>query len=452
MRWLFGLRSAITAGMNDLGQDDAVAVSRVRVRLIDASERPAWDALMRAHHYLGLTALVGRSLRYVAEGDGQWLALLGWASAALKCAPRDAWIGWAKPLQWQRIGLIANNARFLILPGVRVKNLASRILGQNLARLSADWQAVHGHGLMLAETFIDPARFPGTCYRAANWIDLGPTRGFAKSNDTYVAHGAPKRIWVYPLHKKARLLLSSPSPHRDLPRQEVKTMQLSDTDATTLFARLDTLEDRRARRGRRHSQRSLIAIVLCAVISGAQGPTAIGEWVRRLPPAMLRRLRCRRAADGHYEPPSEPTIRRLLQTIDIAALERGLGDWLHARGAEDEPIALDGKALRGSQDGGRPRQLVAALGHASGVVLNQVEVASKASEQQAVKPLLDPLALAGRVVTADALHTQRETAQYLVEEKGAHYLFTVKDNQPTLKADIAGLHLEAFPPSARDDE
>ena len=258
--------------------------------------------------------------------------------------------------------------------GVRVKNLASRILGQNLARLSADWQAVHGHGLMLAETFIDPARFAGTCYRAANWIDLGPTRGFAKSNATYVAHGAPKRIWVYPLHQKARLILSQPSPHRDLPRQEVKTMILTDADAAALFARLGSLGDPRAKRGLRHSQRSLIAIILCAVISGAQGPTAIGEWVKRLPPAMLRRLRCRRTADGRYEPPSEPTIRRLLQTLDIAALEENLGDWLHARGAGDEPVALDGKTLRGSQEEGRPRQLVAALGHTSGMVLNQSPV------------------------------------------------------------------------------
>ena len=116
-----------------------------------------------------------------------------------------------------------------------------------------------------------------------------------------------------------------------------------------------------------------------------------------------------------------------------------------------EPIALDGKTLRGSQDGGHARQLVAAFGHTSHVVLNQVEVADKASEQKAVKPLLDPLTLAGRVVTADALHTQTETARYVVEDKQAHYLFTVKDNQPTLKADIEGLHREAFPPSARDD-
>jgi hypothetical protein len=106
-----------------------IDLSRVRVRLICADERDAWERLMRTHHYLGLTAMVGRSLRYVAECDGVWLALLGWASAALKCAARDAWIGWSPTLQWQRLGLIANNSRFLILPGARVPHLASRVLG-----------------------------------------------------------------------------------------------------------------------------------------------------------------------------------------------------------------------------------------------------------------------------------------------------------------------------------
>ena len=427
-------------------QPSAVDLSRVRVRLICADERIEWDRLMRAHHYLGLTALVGRSLRYVAELDGGWLALLGWASAALKCASRDVWIGWSPTLQWQRLGLIANNSRFLILPGGRVKNLASRILGLTLARLSADWQAAHGHRLLLAETFIDPGRFLGTCYRAANWIDVGATRGFAKSNDTYVAHGASKRIWVFPLHRHARLILSSPLPHPELPRQEVKAMTLTEADAAALFARLDHIDDPRGRRGRRHAQRSLLATLICAVVSGAQGSTAISEWVQRLSPAMLRRLRCRRLADGRHERPSEATLRRMLRAVDIEQLERQLGDWLQTQGAADEPVALDGKTLRGSRDHGRARHLVAAFGHHSHVVVNQVEVAEHESELHAVQPLLDPLPLAGRVVTADALHTHVETARYLVEDKRAHYLFTVKDNQPTLKADIAGLQMEAFPP------
>ena len=401
---------------------------------------------MRAHHYLGLVAMVGRSLRYIAEVDGRWLALVGWAAAALKCASRDAWIGWSPTLQWQRLGLIANNVRFLILPQVRVKNLASRVLGLNVARLSADWQCVHGHALLLAETFIDPSRFAGTCYRAANWIELGSTRGFAKSNDKYVEHGAAKRVWVYALHPQARRVLASALPQAALPRLEVKMLTLSERDAQELFVRLDALEDPRQRRGRRHHQRSILACIICAVISGAQGSTAIAQWVKRLSVPMLRRLRCRRGTDGTYEQPSEPTIRRMLAAVNIEQLERQLGDWLHAHAGVDEPIALDGKTLRGSRDAGRARQLVAALGHHSSVVVNQVEVADKTSEIHAVQPLLDPLPLAGRVVTADALHTHEQTARYLVQDKQAHYLFTVKDNQPTLKADIASLRMQEFPP------
>jgi hypothetical protein len=223
-------------------------------------------------------------------------------------------------------------------------------------------------------------------------------------------------------------------------------MQLSDADAAALFTRLDAIEDRRAHRGRRHQQRSLLATIICAVVSGAHGSTAISEWVTRLTPAMLRRLRCRRGVDGHYERPSEPTIRRLLATINIEQLERQLGDWLQAHSGCAEPVALDGKTLRGSGGKGNARQLVAAFGHHSNVVMNQVEVADKASETKAVKPLLDSLPLAGRVVTADALHTNAETARYLVEDKQAHYLLTVKDNQPTLKADIASLRMEDTPP------
>ncbi len=317
-------------------------LSHVRARLICAEERDKWDTLMRTHHYLGLTAMVGRSLRYVAEIDGHWLALLGWASPALKCASRDTWIGWSPTLQWQRLGLIANNSRFLILPGTRVKNLASRILGLNLARLCADWQSAHGHRLLLAETFIDLGRFIGTCYRAANWIELGSTRGFAKSNETYIEHGAPKRIWVFPLHRQARLILSQPLPHPELPHMEIKMMTLTEADAAALFARLDNIEDPRATRGRRHNQRSVLAIILCAVISGAQGSTAIGEWAKRLTSKILRRLRCRRTADGRYEPPSEPTIRRILAAVNIGQLERQLGDWLQTHTAADEPVALEG--------------------------------------------------------------------------------------------------------------
>jgi len=429
----------------------AIDLSGVRVRLMAPDERSRWDALMQAHHYLGRGRMVGRSLRYVAEFQGEWLALIGWAAAALKCAPRDAWIGWAKALQWQRVMLIANNSRFLILPGIRVANLASRVLSANCARLSADWYAIHGHPLLLAETFIDPARFAGTCYRAANWIDLGQTRGFAKSNATYVEHGQSKRILVYPLCRKARAMLCAPLSAPPLSTPPAKPLRLSEGDADSLLERLARLPDTRFRRGRRHSQRAVLAVAVCAVVSGARGATAIAEWAGRASQSLLGRLRCRiDPATRRFIAPSVSTIQRLLRRVEVAELERVLGDWLQPRPLGAVPaVALDGKTLRGARSDGRAVHLMAAFAHQTGVVLAQCPVDAKSNEITAVKPLLDPLPLDGQVVTADAMHTQSETARYLVEDKNAHYLFPVKDNQPTLKQDIEALRLNAVPPSAQ---
>lgn len=314
--------------------EQPIDLSAVVVRLIEPRERMRWDELMRTHHYLGLNALVGRSLRYVAEYKGRWLALIGWASAALKCAARDAWIGWAGPIQWQRIGLIANNCRFLILPGPRVSNLGSKVLGANLTRLSTDWQAVHGQSVVLAETFVDPSRFAGTCYRAANWIEVGATRGFAKSNTTYTEHGQSKRVLVYPLVAQARAILSRPLPHARLPRTQIKSLDLTDAQARALLDRLATIDEVRSPLGRRHSQRSVLALAVCAFISGARGSNEMSEWIERANPSLLRRLRCR--WDRHTQrlaPPSEPTLRRMLILLPVEQLEPVLGDWLQTRDA-----------------------------------------------------------------------------------------------------------------------
>jgi hypothetical protein len=128
---------------------------RLHVRPIYPEERRQWDALVDQHRYLGLRSLFGKTLRYVAVADERWLALLGWRTAALKCAARDARIGWPRVLHYQRLHLLANNARFLILPDAHVPNLASRVLALNLHCLSGDWQRIHGHPLLLAEASVD---------------------------------------------------------------------------------------------------------------------------------------------------------------------------------------------------------------------------------------------------------------------------------------------------------
>ena len=432
--------------------DDADLLRRLCVRPIRPEERTRWDALVDEYHYLGLRSLFGKTLRYVAVTEGHWLALLGWQAAALKCAARDAWIGWPRVLHYQRLHLLANNARFLILPDVRVPNLASRVLALNVRRLSADWQRIHGHPLLLAETFVDITRFTGACYRAANWQALGSTRGFARRNGHYSAHGEPKAVLVYPLHRRARELLCAPElppPWRSTPMQRVSltTAQMED-----LQVRLRALPECRHARGQRHPQATVLTIAIAAVLAGSRGYTAIAEWAARLTQPQLKRLRARyNRRSGRCEPPSEPTIRRILQGIDVGHVDASLGDWLLGLTAADQAVAVDGKSLRRAmrEDGTRVHLLSAFL-QEQGVTVAQREIPAKTNEIPEIKPLLEPLELTGRVVTADALHTQRETARFLVEDKHAHYLLTVKENQPTLYADLEALAESHFPPLGRD--
>jgi hypothetical protein len=420
---------------------------RLEVRPIRPEERAAWDALVEEHHYLGLRSLFGRTLRYVAAVDGRWLALLGWQAAALKCAPRDAWIGWGRVLHYQRLHLVANNARFLVLAPGRLPNLASRVLALNLRRLSRDWQHTHGHPLLLAETFVDTARFTGACYRAANWQALGRTRGFARRNGHYLAHGQPKQVLVYPLHPHARALLCTPvlPPAWSMPMQRVSlsTAQLED-----LQRRLRALPDCRHPRGQRHRLATVLTIAIAAVLAGSRGYTAIAEWAARLTQAQLKRLRARyNPRTERFEPPSEPTLRRLLQTLDAGAVDGALSEWLLGVAPTEEALAVDGKTVCGARrtDGTRVHLLSAFL-QGQGITVAQREVPAKTNEIPEIKPLIEPLDLTGQVVTADALHTQRETARFLVEDKHAHYLLTVKQNQPTLYADLSTLDEAHFPP------
>lgn len=420
------------------------------VRPILAQEERAWDDLMAAHHYLGFRQLTGESLKYVALLDGAPVALVGWGSAAFACGPRDQWIGWSPEQRWRRLRFLANNQRFLILPGVRVKNLASKVLALNVRRLSGDWQAIFGHPILLAETFVDHTRFAGTCYRAAGWIRLGESRGYGRSSGQYYFHGQPKTIWVRPLHPAARQLLAAPfdPPLLRGGKAMIDLNALAIEQEGGLLDVLAQLPDPRKRRGIRHSQVSILAVAVCACLAGARSFLAIGQWAAQLPQELLRRLGCRfHPVKRRYIPPSEPTIRRALQSIDPDLLDRLLGQWL-AKQVPAEAVAVDGKTLRGARrPGGGRVHLMAALVHKEGVVVAQREVDEKSNEIPAVKPLLEPVDLEGKVVTADAMHAHEDLARYLVEEKGADYLFTVKANQPTMLSDIKLISDDDFSPS-----
>ena len=127
----------------------------------------------------------------------------GLVARAFKVGVRDRWIGWAREQQFRRLHLIACNTRSLVLPGFRVPNLASRVLGLSLRRPSSGMEALRGHPILLAETFVDPAQFEGTCCRAAGWTAVGETRGFARDSGSWREHGRPKAVWVCPLRRGA---------------------------------------------------------------------------------------------------------------------------------------------------------------------------------------------------------------------------------------------------------
>jgi hypothetical protein len=160
-----------------------------------------WDYLVHNYHYLGNPGIVGSYLKYIVYLNDQIVACLGWGAPAWRVAVREQFIGWSEAQKRKQLHLIVNNVRFLILPWIQVKYLASRILATNIKLLPWDWQAFYGHPIVLLETFVDISRFSGTCYRASNWVDVGHTKGTARRGNRHFYHGKTKAVYLYPLTK-----------------------------------------------------------------------------------------------------------------------------------------------------------------------------------------------------------------------------------------------------------
>lgn len=163
-----------------------------------------FNALMQQHHYLGYTQPVGEQLKYMVFAQGRPIACMAWSSAPRHLGSRDRFIGWTAQARLANIRLLAYNTRFLILPWVTVPHLASHLLGRIARRLSVDWQAVYGHPIYFLETFVDPQRFRGTCYAAANWVHLGVTTGRGKDAATDTPNRSIKNVLGLPLVKDFR--------------------------------------------------------------------------------------------------------------------------------------------------------------------------------------------------------------------------------------------------------
>jgi hypothetical protein len=402
---------------------------QIRVVPVGREDSQRWNELVVEHHYLGSPGMVGEHLRQVAiDGSGRWLALIGWTIGAFKCGARDRWIGWLPSQQWRRLSLVVNNARFLVLPWARQPHLASRALGLATRRLDKDWRQRHGHGVLLAETFVDAARFRGTCYRAAGWEVLGRTRGFGRSAGRYIEHGQPKLVLVKALHPRAcDLLRGAEPPTRFLPQEtHMDPLALRLIGPGSLKEALGALKDPRDRRGKEHRDfAGLMTLITMAHLAGMRSLRGITDYIAQLPRDILRACGCPRDLRGNtIRPPSEPTIRRTVSSVSAEHLDQITGAWLRDQGfwRDDGALAIDGKTLRGSHTGGENHvQLVAACTHDTGAVIAQADVDTVAGEMEAALHLIERLGedgVRGRMITADALHTQHRFCAS-VTEKGA---------------------------------
>lgn len=321
---------------------------------------------MQEHHYLGSLPKIGNTLWYVAiTPQGEWLALLSFSAAALKYRARDQWIGWSFRHQYNRLHLVANNSRFLILPQHHYLNLASKILSLCRRRIQQDWIDRFGHPLLLLETFVDPTRFIGTIYQAANWELIGKTKGYQRIRGGYSnAMQSQKLAFVLSLQRNSRKLLSQPFLDQSYAKGET-TMRLSAENELSLPDFFRQIKDPRRGQGRCHPVHIVLAIAAGAVLCGMRGYKAISDWAQELTPQALGRFGCRRR-NKKYIIPSESTIRNVLIRVAPAELDKAFQAWNKQYGTSDTSLAIDGKIMRNAIDeNGRQAHIMSAIGHDS---------------------------------------------------------------------------------------
>ena len=330
--------------------------------------------------------------------------------------------------------MVANNTRFLILsePGL-FPNLASHFLAGMTRRLGDDWQAAYGHGVLIAETFCDPAKFAGTLYRAAGWECRGKTQGFARANGRYTnPHGKLKDIFVISLRSDARDLLSNPDalPPDILPPSDPALAPRDCDTMRSLYAEFVAVPDFRCAQGRRHSVVCVLCIHMLAVLANMKGCLAAAQFAQSLSQTELEAVGAwRNPRTGLFEPVSKSTLHRVVQSIDPEALEDVVARWSQPRLPIARALAADGKRIRGAnRNGTGHHETVALVDHETGAPFALLNIDDDGGEVAAAQDLLERSDISGKVITLDALHTTRKTAKLITDR--ADYIFVVKGNAP----------------------
>jgi hypothetical protein len=310
--------------------------------------------------------------------DGEWVALAGFGSAALRCPVREDYLGWDEATRARRLGLLAASQRLCVLPAGRRPNLASAVLAACLRRLSGDYQDRFGHPVLAVETFTDPSRHTGACYAATGFTPVGTTAGFGRVRGGRLFHGQPKTYWLRPLHRHGLAALAGcfdapitlPSTNR--PVIDLNTVDIEGDRG--LLAALAQLSDHRKARGKRHELAAILAVATAAMLCGADGYAAITQWAaKQLQPALARLgIRFNKRL-GRHVPPTYHTFRNTIRCVNAEQLDRAVSQWAWGQvraGAIDGAklrrlaLALDGKTVRGSTDtDGNQLHLFSAIVH-----------------------------------------------------------------------------------------
>lgn len=399
---------------------------KIKVKVVtDYFDRAEVETLLSRHHPLGAKRAIGRRLCYVASYRGTWLGVLLFDAAVDRNKHREPRIGWDDDQRRVRLGHVANNSRYLVLPEYQgVKNLASKILSLTTERISDDWLKRYGLPLLAVETYVDPEHNDnnGTCYTAAGWENLGYSSGYKSSNGERT-HS--KLYFLKALHRDSYAALSASIPHALLTGVKKVSGESNNNyvlDASKFHIKelqqeLTKITDPRGGQGRCYRFVPLLSLCIAAVVSGYTQYRQIADWIAKLPATD----RAKFGLPGDRVP-CESTIGLFLSRIDPTELQTVLSNWLlktYQKEADFSTVILDGKAARAtSSEPAEQKAFLNVFANEIGIVIRHEPTSKGGGEKKTARDVLkSDIDLTGKIVLADAMHTDRKMIEELRKKK-----------------------------------
>jgi len=419
-------------------ESDSLSNAQLDVWVATSKEVPWFDQQLGEHHYLGAGRAVGDYLRQVVSLKGKPVALLVWGPACYALKDRDLWISWSACQRVERLKLIVQNRRFLLLSAKgQNPNLASQVMSAAVRALRAQWQDCFGYRPLLAESFTDPEAYAGTCYKASSWEPVGWSVGYRRHRaDFYVPNQRPKRLWLRELIPGARERLRAVELPQECQAGLVATpsgqLPITQPEVDSLREVFVKAPDPRASNTRYRTAPVLVIIAL-ALLAGRREIAEIARFATSLTPMQRRRLGLplKKGTRAFYQVPGYDVFYQVLTRMDPEEFAQRLSQWLSSRaGSLPLALAMDGKMIRDHIG------LLTLAQHEDGapfaVAVYDQKEGTERCEQTAAQALLESLgALEGKMITGDPLHCQRKAARTVVE-KGGEYLWQIKANQKRL--------------------